>query len=627
MAVLSTKEKIQIALDRIDEGIRDFFQGDNYKEYLTTMSKLHHYSARNCILIAHQRPGASMVASYNTWKKSFNRQVKKGEKGIMILAPFKKSVEVDVPGKKDDDGNQLKEKKDILTFRPVYTFDVSQTEGDPIPELVHRLDFDVDGYERIKTALIRTAGCDVIFEPMKEDSSINGFFNPVQNEIHIREGMSEAQTIKTLLHELSHSILHPATLSDKTRQDKELEAESSAFCVSAWLFGEDGIDVGDYSFPYLASWSQGKEIKELTECVESIMRASSILIDRLDQELGLERKPEEVERKKLTDEVKQVVADAGIKAENVVIVAEQPKRMGRMVYVTNNEETYQGVFFLHGETDKIEQLLTDRDAVIDDYPSYFERNHVGCVIIPYSKGQSFDYYYNYETKELRAYPDAAKKEVTAMVTVTGHSTEEQVMQLNDAAPMLVGNRVSFTTINTGKGFVEESDDVTTRFEHYDSSWPMVQIRYTNVPGQIPAVMNIYEFQRTIEKQPDTVLDDPSKYFKVCISYTYLDQNYQSVQDVDLGRGRVDYLNYMKLSGSHIDHLHRHVELLKACDKAKHLAPGTEYGMQYEDDVQEWAGFCRETLNHFSENPDHLIPRPPDVEDRVSSRSKEVSIAL
>ena len=359
----------------------------------------------------------------------------------------------------------------------------------------------------------------------------------------------------------------------------------------------------------------------------NIKRASSILIERLDQELGLERKPEEVERNKLTAELKQAVADAGIKAENVVIVAEQPKRMGRMVYVTNSEETYQGVFFLHGETDRIEQLLTDRDAVIDDYPSYFEQNHVGCVIIPYSKGQSFDYYYNYETKELGAYPDAAKKEVTAMVTVTERSTEEQVMQLNDAAPMLVGNRVSFTTNNTGKGFVEESDDVTARFEHYDSSWPMVQIRYTNVPGQIPAVMNIYEFQRTIEKQPDTVLDDPSKYFKVCISYTYLDQNYQSVQDVDLGRGRVDYLNYMKLSGSHIDHLHRHVELLKACDKAKHLAPGTEYGMQYEDDVQEWAGFCRETLNHFSENPDNLIPCPPDVESRVSSMSKEVSIAL
>ena len=627
MATLSTKEKVQIALDRLDEGIRDFFQGNRYKEYLTTMSKLHKYSARNCILIAHQKPDASMVASYGSWKKNFNRQVKKGEKGIMILAPYKRSIEVSVPGKLDPDGKPLKEKKDILAFRPVYTFDVSQTEGDPIPELVHRLDFDVDGFEKIKTALIRTCGCDVIFEPMNEDSGINGYFNPMRNEIHIREGMSEAQTIKTLLHEMSHQILHPATLSDKTRQDKELEAESSAYCVAAWLFGEDGIDTGDYSFPYLASWSQGKEIKELTECVENIKRASGILIDRLDQELGLERGAEEIDRENLTQEVKQVVADAGVKADNVVIVAEQPGRMCRMVYVTNTDESYQAAFFLHGETDRIEQLLTDPSAKIDDFAKYLEQQDVGCVILPYAPGMVFDYWYNYETRELRPYAEAAWKEVTAMVTVTGRSTEEQVMQLNDAMPLVVGNRVSFTTVNTDEAgvLVQESDEMTARFEHYDSSWPMVEIRYSNVPGRIPTEMNIYEFKKLIEKQPDRILDDPSKYFKVCISYTYLDHNYQSVQDVDLGRGRVDYLNYLKLSGSHIAHIERHVELLKVCDEARHLAPRTDYGMKYEDRVQEWAGYSREMLNHFSENP--MIPCPPEIECGVQDKSKEWGVVL
>ena len=416
-------------------------------------------------------------------------------------------------------------------------------------------------------------------------------------------------------------------MSDKTKQDKELEAESSAYCVASWLYGEDGIDTGDYSFGYLASWSQGKEIKELTECVENIKRASGILIDRLDQELGLERKPEEIRRENLTKETGQIVADAGIKAENVVIVAEQPGRIGRMVYVTNTDESYQGVFFLHGETEQIEHLLTDKEAVIEDYPSFFEKNYVGCIIIPYSKGQTFDYWYNYETKELRKYPIAAEREVTAMVTVTGRSTEEQVMQLNDAAPLIVGNRVTFVGFDTDvpEGFIESADEVTTRFEHYDSSWPMVQIRYTNVSDRIPGEMNIYEFQKMIEKQPDKVLNDPSKYFKVCISYTYLDQNHQTVQDVDLGRGRVDYLNYLKLSGSHIAHLKRHVDLLKVCDAAKHLAPGTEYGMQYEDNVQEWAGYCRETLNHFSDKP--MIPRPPEIKSNEPIVSKDWRLAL
>ncbi|MCR4839207.1 MAG: ssDNA-binding domain-containing protein [Eubacterium sp.] len=615
MARPSMKEKVDAALERLNEGVRDFFQGDHYKEYLATMSKLHHYSARNCILIERQHPGAEMVASYNSWKKNFNRQVKKGEKGIMILAPSKRTVEVDVPGKLDASGNPLKEKRDYITFRPVYVFASDQTEGDPLPELINRLDFKVDGYEKIKSALIRISDCPIIFEPMKEGDSINGFFNPMKNEIHIREGMSEAQTVKTILHEISHSLIHPATLSDKTRNEKEIEAESSAWIVCNYLFGDEA-DFGEYSFGYVGSWAEGKEIKELTECVENIKRASGILIERLDKELGLEIKPEEVVgREDLTAEVKQIVADAGIKAENVVIVAEQPGRMSRMVYVTNTEGTYQAAFFLHGETSRIEQLLTDKETVINDYPSFFERHDVGCVIRPHSEGQVYDYWYNYETRELVPYPEAAKKEVTAMVTVTGKSTEEQVMQLNDAMPLVVGNRISFTTVNTGRDIEISDSDVTARYEHMDSSWPMVQIRYTNVDGRIPAEMNIFEFQKMIEKQPDKVLDDPGKYFKVCISYTYLDQNHQSVQDVDLGRGRVDYLDYMKLPGCHIEHLKRHVELLRTCDDAKHFAPGTEYGMRFEDDVQEWAGFCREVLNHYSENP--MFPCPPDIgETRV-----------
>ena len=107
-----------------------------------------------------------------------------------------------------------------------------------------------------------------------------------------------------------------------------------------------------------------------------------------------------------------------------------------------------------------------------------------------------------------------------------------------------------------------------------------------------------------------VLDNSEKYFKVCISYTYLDHNHQSVQDVDLGRGRVDYLDYLQLPGGHIEHLKRHAGLLRTCDEARRMAPGTEYGMQYEDNVQEWAGFCREMLNHYSENP--MIPCPPRI---------------
>lgn len=613
--MVGRKEKMQKALDQLDEGIREFFQGDRYKEYLACMGKFHHYSARNCVLIARQMPNAGRVAGYNDWEKNWNRHVRKGEKGIMILAPFKRTVEVPLADKVDSNGKPLKEKKDILAFRPVYVFDESQTEGDPLPELIHRLDFEVDEYERIKDALIKTSDCPIIFEEMNGDGAINGFFNPMKNEIHIREGMSEAQTIKTMLHEISHSILHPAILSDKTRNEKETEAEGSAYVVSSFL----GIDTSDYSFGYVASWAEGKELNELTESVENIKHASGILIDRLDRELAIELSPEEAEKERLTVEIERTVEMSGVKPENVVVVAEQSGRMTRYMYVTNTDETYQATFVLHGQTKDIERLLTDPEMIAGNVETYLEEHGVGCKIQRYVKGQVFDYWYNYETMELRKYPIAAKKELTAMVTVRGKEAEKAVMQLNDAMPILFGSRVGFSPVDIGEYEMDENE-VTVPLEEYDDSWPMVQIRYTNIDSIGNREMNIFEFQKMIEKLPIEVLDDPGKYFKVCISYTYNDHNYQSVQDIDLGRGQVDYLEYLQLTGSHKAYLHQHVEILRECDRARHFAPSTEFGSEYEDDVLEWAGYCRQMLNHYSDHP--LVPRPPEEETVYGGNRKE-----
>ena len=531
MADTERKEKVKKALEYLDNGVLEFFQSDHFKEYLKVMGRFHHYSARNCILIASQLqrmgyPGLDgRICGYNDWKNHFNRQVKKGEKGIMILAPMKRSIEVEVAGKLDANGDPIKEKTEFTTFRPVYVFSEHQTEGEPLPELVKRLSFEVDGYEKVKNALIQAAGCPVIFEHFPEEDSINGFFNPFKNEIHIREGMSEAQTIKTLLHEEMHHLLHPDALSDKTRQEKELEAEAGAFCVASTYLG---IDTSAYSIPYLGSWSEGKSISEMTAVIENIKRGSDLLIDKLDQILCLEKTEDEVAVEKKEERITPALSGTGVKAESVTIVADNPRTI-------------------------------------------------------------------------------------ALVAVTDPENEHKVLQMNGGSAGAENEMVSFITLNVNMDNTPEYYETRTEFsrENYDSSWPMVQIRYTNVPGIIRSEMNIYKFQRMIGKLPQETLDDRGKYFKVCLSYTYRDQNYQRVLDIDLGHGQVDYLNYLPIEGSHIAHLKSHVELLEVCDRARCYAPNTERGIQFEDSVQEWAGYCREILNHDSDRP--VLPRPPKPE--------------
>ena len=543
MADTDRKEKVKEALERIDQGIESFFQSDHFKEYLAVMGRFHHYSARNCVLIASQLQARGQeftgrVAGYNDWKKNFNRQVKKGEHGIMILAPIKRTIEVEVAGKYDLDGNPVKEKKDYMTFRPAYVFHEVQTEGDPLPELVKRLDFEVDGYEILKDALIKVAECPVVFEDFN-DSSINGYFNPVKNEIHIREGMSQAQTIKTFLHEMAHKVLHPESLSDKTRQEKELEAEASAYIVASTYLS---IDTGSYTFPYLGSWSEGKSLKEMTECIENIKRGSDILINKLDRILCLEMTKEEAEAEKKEEEVCKKMEEAGVEAENVSIVADRP-----------------GTFVL--------------------------------------------------------------------AAVRNGEDEKKVLQQNGSFSF-AGESLSFSTLNMSLDNEPTYEAQLSEYGRgeYDASWPMVQIRYTNVPGIIRSEMNIYEFQKMVACLPQEVLDDRGKYFKVCLSYTYNDRNYQRVLDIDLGNGRVDYLNYLPIEGGHIAHLKSHVILLQACDEARRLAPNVEQGIAFEDSMQEWAGVCREMLNHNSDHP--VIPKPPSItEDVGKERYVERSMEL
>lgn len=268
------KEKIKEITKELEKGVNEVFQGDAYKRYLEFAAKFYNYSLNNCILIWSQKPDASLVAGYKAWQTKFKRQVKKGEKAIQILAPiprkFKKEVE-------DEDGNKTEKEIQYTAFTTAYVFDISQTEGEDLPRLIKDLTGSVENYNKLLEKLTAVAPVPVSFENIT--SGAKGYYSSSKNKIAIKENMSELQTIKTLIHEISHSILHSedGEQKDTDRHTAEVQAESVAFTVCSYL----GLDTSDYSFGYVASWSAGKEVKELTASMEVIRKTAKSIIEGL----------------------------------------------------------------------------------------------------------------------------------------------------------------------------------------------------------------------------------------------------------------------------------------------------------------------------------------------------------
>lgn len=292
-------EKIKELTEKLEEGIKSVFASSKYREYLTVMSKFHSYSFNNSILILMQKPDARYVAGYRTWE-SLNRHVKKGEKGITILAPnphrLTKEVTVINPEtgqpRLDADGKPMTEQKQITyaSFRPITIFDVSQTEGEPLPELVTELKKKALNYPLLMNIIKSTSPVPIRFESW--EGLAKGYYNRTSDEIVIKDGMSESQTLKTALHETAHSILHADKKNLKDPATKEIKAESVAFIVCNHF----GIDTSDYSFAYLASWSSSKELPELRASLKTIQTTAHDLIDRMDEQIQrhmeIQRQPE-----------------------------------------------------------------------------------------------------------------------------------------------------------------------------------------------------------------------------------------------------------------------------------------------------------------------------------------------
>ena len=319
----TNKDRMREIVDSIENGIKELFESDKYRQYLSTMSRFHRYSVNNTMLIYMQRPDATHVAGFNKWRDQFGRNVLKGEKGIRIIAPtpYKKKVEeiktdpeTNAPVL-DADGKAIIEEKEIRIpmFKVVSVFDVSQTAGKPLPQLAADLSGNVQQYEVFMEALRRASPVPMEIKSVARDT--DGFFSAKAQSITIRAGMSEVQTVCAAVHEIAHAKLHDyehmTELADdgetilvpgeKSRNTEEVEAESISYAVCQYY----GIETGENSFGYIATWSQGKELKELRASLETINKTASELITDIDRHFA------------------EICKERGIDRENLA-AAEQP---------------------------------------------------------------------------------------------------------------------------------------------------------------------------------------------------------------------------------------------------------------------------------------------------------------
>lgn len=272
-------------IQSLEDGLTDLFQSNRYADFLKTMTNFHEYSLYNTILIMMQCPQASLVAGYKKWQ-TMGRQVKRGEKAITILCPCPHKVKKKVLDKDgnpvlDENGKETEKEFSIPYFRPGSVFDVSQTDGEPIETLNPKVLTDtVDGYDVLIQKLISISPVPVTFEEI--EGSAKGYFSPSLKEIVVKKDMPNLQTLKTLVHESAHARLHNLEAMEehaKDRETKEVEAESVAYCVLTAF----GFDTSEYSFPYIAGWSSGRDMKELKSSMDLIRITAGQIIDELQK--------------------------------------------------------------------------------------------------------------------------------------------------------------------------------------------------------------------------------------------------------------------------------------------------------------------------------------------------------
>lgn len=361
------EEQIKEIMERLEQGVQELFTSEKYTEYLKTMSRFHNYSFNNTLLIAAQKPGATLVAGYGAWQKKFNRQVKRGEKGIKIIAPApirhkeeieKVDPETNKPVLRPDGQPETEEVERVIPrFRVATVFDVSQTYGDPLPELdAPELMGSVENFPVFMEAIEKVSPVPMRYDEIEGDAK--GYYSNVDKEIVLREGMSEKQTMKTAVHEVTHAMCHDRDLLEelgekKNQTTKEVEAESVAYAVCGYF----DLDTSDYSFPYIAGWSSSMEMKELRTSMDFIRKTAGSFIDSMTENIQKLRKEKEEKREIGEDDLVFQVSLSGEDAKKFYLV----DNVGRADFLRLLETFAEQ----RGETRSPERFLREHGAHLD----------------------------------------------------------------------------------------------------------------------------------------------------------------------------------------------------------------------------------------------------------------------
>ena len=590
-------ERMKEITDRLEAGIQALFESEQYKAYLTAMSKFHNYSFNNTLLIAMQKPDASLVAGFGKWRDDFERHVKKGEKGIKILAPspykVKKQMEKIDPSTQKPvigaDGKPVTEEREIEipAFRVVTVFDVSQTEGKEIPDIdVSELTGSVEQYQDFFAALEKASPVPIAFENI--EGGAHGYYHLEEKRIAIDEGMSELQTLKTAIHEIAHAKLHaidkdaPAT-EQAVRPDhrtREVQAESVAYAVCQHY----GLDTSDYSFGYVAGWSSGRELSELKASLETIRKAANELITDIDDHLTQLQQEREIKQESEQPQEQE----AAYRLEN-----------GNTLYVQTSETGYD--YTLYGPDNKeldggqlddpdlsmlvardeilsvLEQEVAVTEALTGDNLEAFQEAAEQANAIPTPAQET----------ETPALDPAAEPVVTVLWSESPHLKEGQTMPLHEADALFARLDAEFqepgydkTKFRIDFTFRGQPDNYEGRQDFGDGDGSLIQ-----------HIQSYHEYYAQDENWKNHV-----------IAETGLEGWEQDKAERDMLLG--EFVPYMKL---HCNLSHMEQEARRPLLSGEELTPEqTAYFHAVLDYVQE----CRPLLNQGQ----YQLPEPPKLSD-------------
>lgn len=440
----TSKDRMREIVDSIENGIKELFESDKYRQYLSTMSRFHRYSVNNTMLIYMQRPDATHVAGFNKWRDQFGRNVLKGEKGIRIIAPtpYKKKVEeiktdpeTNAPVL-DADGKAIIEEKEIRIpmFKVVSVFDVSQTAGKPLPQLAADLSGNVQQYEVFMEALRRASPVPMEIKPVVRDT--DGFFSAKAQSITIRAGMSEVQTVCAAVHEIAHAKLHDyehmTELADdgetilvpgeKSRNTEEVEAESISYAVCQYY----GIETGENSFGYIATWSKGKELKELRASLETINKTASELITDIDRHFAEICKERGIDREDLAAaeqpsvEAQEVEKLYMVDNDKYIHVQRSDTGIDYTIYDAGSAKVLDG-----GVLDGTEQQLSTAALEVCKLHNIGEAAPIRLAPLELLK----------DLREANELPLDAAEQITGAVAVPTDAADTMLPELEQAVPM------------------------------------------------------------------------------------------------------------------------------------------------------------------------------------------------